>query len=108
MRRSAAVRYLTQCADRHGVHWSGGLSYSADECPICHGTNNAGHLATFSTYGRTASECAPVAYRLAYLIARELGETVDLDGLDHAMSLVVNEHPDVAYVIRQYGHRHYR
>lgn len=31
---------------------------------------------------------------------REEGE---LDGLDHAMSLVVNEHESVAYMVREYG-----
>lgn len=56
-----------------------------------------------SRYGRNAAECAPVAWRLAYLVARETGEPVTTEGLDHAMSLVVNDHDDVAYVIRTYG-----
>lgn len=107
MKRSEGLRYLTQCADRQGIHWSGGVQWSPEECPTCGGTNDAGHLRCFSRYGSTSKECAPVAWRLAYLVAREQGEEVDLDGLDHAMSLVVNEHDDVAYIIRQYGNRKY-
>ena len=69
---------------------------------------DTGHLgAPCSRYGRNGRECAPVAWRLAYLLARETGETVSAYGLDYAMGLVVNNHDDVAYMIRQYGHRHY-
>lgn len=107
MKRSEGIAYLTQCADAQGKHWSGGIEWPADECPTCNGTNDAGHLRTPCTrYGRTA-ECAPVAWRLAYLVADAIGEPVDTDGLDHAMSLVVNEHDDVPYMIRTYGHRQY-
>lgn len=49
-----------------------------------------------------------VAWRLAYLTARETGEGITTDDLDHAMSLVVNNHDDVAYMVREYGHRMYR
>ena len=108
MKRSQGIAYLTQCADRQGKHWYGGYEYSAEECRTCDGTNYAGYLRTYSQYGRTSEECAPVAWRLAYLVARETGEEVDLDGLDHAMGLVVNDHEDVAYMIREYGHRMYR
>lgn len=66
------------------------------------------HLACFSRYGSTTRDCAPVAWRLAYLIARETGEPITSEVLDHAMSMVVNEHADVAYVIRNYGRRQYR
>lgn len=107
MTRKQGLAYLTQCADRDGIHWSGGYSYTLEECPCCHGTNDAGWLACFSHYGSTSRECAPVAWRLAYLVAREIGEPVDLDGLDHAMSLVVNDHEDVAYMVRNYGNGHY-
>lgn len=107
MRRSEGIAYLTQCADNEGKHWSGGVSYPASECPTCHGSNDAGWLKTFSQYGSTSSECAPVAWRLAYLIARETGEPVTRESLEHAMSLVVSDHDDVAHVIRTYGYRHY-
>jgi hypothetical protein len=60
-----------------------------------------------SRYGRNTRECAPVAWRLAYILARETGEPITEDTLDHAMGLVVNDHDDVAYVIRTYGHRQY-
>ena len=107
MKRSEGIAYLTQCADRQGRHWWAGGEYPAEECRTCNGTNYAGHLRTFSQYGRTSAECAPVAWRLAYLVARETGTEIDEDGLDHAMSLVVNDHEDVAYMVREYGHRQY-
>lgn len=56
-----------------------------------------------SRYGRDTADCAPVAWRLAYLVARETGEPITEDALDHAMSLVVNDHDDVAYMVRTYG-----
>lgn len=106
--RRDAIAYLTQCADRQGKHWYQGLEWSADECPTCDGTNDASNAGVpCSRYGRTARDCAPVAWRVAYLGARESGEPITLDTLDHAMSLVVNNHDDVAYLIRQYGHRKY-
>lgn len=108
MTRAEGIAYLTQCADRQGKHWSGGLDYPREDCPTCNGTSRAGHLRTFSRYGNTSADCAPVAWRLAYLIARETGEGIDLDGLDHAMSLVVNDHDDVAVMVREYGHGMYR
>lgn len=107
MRRRDGIAYLTQCADRNGDHYWNGHKYPADDCRTCDGTNDAGHLRTFSHYGRTSAECAPVAWRLAYLIARETGTEITLDDLDHAMRAVVNEHDDVAYVIRNYGYRKY-
>jgi hypothetical protein len=61
------------------------------------------HARCFSRFGSTSSECAPVAWRLAYLVAREQGEPITFDGLEHAMGLVVNEHEDVSYMIRAYG-----
>jgi hypothetical protein len=60
-----------------------------------------------SRYGNNTEDCAPVAWRLAYIIAREEGEPITTDDLDHAMGLVVNDHDDVAYIIRNYGHRQY-
>jgi hypothetical protein len=61
-----------------------------------------------SRYGRWTSDCAPVAWRVAYLVARESGEAITHERLDHAMGLVVNDHDDVAYIVREYGHGHYR
>lgn len=107
MKKSEGIAYLTQCADRQGKHWWSGGEYAQDDCPTCNGSNYAGHLRTFSRYGRNSAECAPVAWRIAYLFARETGTDVDLDGLDHAMSLVVNDHEDVAHMVREYGDYHY-
>jgi len=59
-------------------------------------------------YGQNGAECAPVAWRLTYVLARETGEDITQDSLDYAMGLVVNSHDDVAYTIRNYGHRKYR
>jgi len=70
---------------------------------------DTGHLAApCSRYGRNGSQCALVAWRVAYLTARETGEPITHELLDHAMSLVVNDHDDVAYMVRTYGHGMYR
>ena len=62
-----------------------------------------------SRYGSWTSDCAPVAWRIAYLVARETGGMpITHNDLDHAMGLVVNEHEDVAYLVRTYGHGMYR
>ena len=61
-----------------------------------------------SRYGRWSSDCAPVAWRVAYLTAREIGDAITQGALDAAMSLVVNDSDDVAYMVRQYGHGMYR
>lgn len=101
--RSEAISYLTQCADRNGKHWSGGYEYPAADCPTCDGTNDAGWLRTpGSRYGSTSAECATVAYQLAEKISEETGETISYDSLDHAMSLVVNDHDDVAELLQRW------
>ena len=64
-------------------------------------------LVPCSRYGRNSAECAPVAWRLAFLVARETGTEIDRELLDHSMGLVVNDHDDVAYMVRTYGHGHY-
>lgn len=89
MKRSEGIHYLTHDP------------YSGED---------TGHLQVpCSRYGRNGYECAAVAWRLAYLYAREThGEEITTDELDSAMSLVVNDHDDVAYIIRNYGHRKYR
>jgi len=109
MRRRDAVEYLTRCANDAGEHWSHGVVWSADECPTCRGTNDAGWLRVpCSRYGATSAECAPVAYRYAYLVAREIGDDITPEHLDAAMSAVVNDSDDVAYIVRNYGRGHYR
>lgn len=60
----------------------------------------------FGRYGPTAADAAPVAWRLAYLVAKNVGEEITREDLDYAMFLVVNEYDDVAYVayvVRTYG-----
>lgn len=76
-----------------------GIAQLVSECP--------GAYVPCSRYGRTTEECAPVAWRLAYVLARETGEEITTDGLEYAMGLVVNEHDDVAYIIRNYGNYQY-
>lgn len=108
MNRAEGLARLTRCADAAGIHWSGGIRYAAADCPTCGGSNDAGWLRAFSRYGSTSADCAPVAWRLAYLLARETGEEITPESLDSAMSLVVNESDDVAYIVREYGYRKYR
>lgn len=105
MNRREAMAYLTRCADEDGKHWWSGCEYPQDKCRTCSGTNDAGHLGTpGSRYGRNASDCAPVAYRLAYIWAKESGEPLDENMLDGAMSLVVNDSDGPEETIRQYPH----
>lgn len=99
-----AIEYLTRCADSNGVHWSGGTSYAPDDCPTCHGTNDAGWLrAPGSRYGWTSEHCAPVAYRHAVIVSREQGAPLTYDALDHSMSLVVNDHEGVQRDLEDYA-----
>src|SRR4051812_20689487 len=93
--RAEGLALLTRCADENGIHWSGGIQWAADDCPTCSGTNDAGHLRCFSRYGSTSRDCAPVAWRYAYLLARETGEEITAASLDAAMSAVVNESDSV-------------
>lgn len=61
-----------------------------------------------SRYGTRSSDCAEVAWRLSYIMARETGEPITADTLEYHMGLVVNDHDDVAHMIREYGHGTYR
>lgn len=71
-------------------------------------TADGPHLAVpCSRYGRDSEDCAPVAWRVAYLVAREQGEPITFDDLDWAMGLVVNDHDDVKYMVNAYGHGNY-
>lgn len=56
-----------------------------------------------SRYGFDSASCAPVAYAVARIVAEETGEPLTHEALDHAMSLVVNDHDDPAYLVREYG-----
>lgn len=84
-----------------------------DEVPnrrtgIAYLVRDGGHLAApCSRYGRNSEECAPVAWRLAYLMARETGEPITYYGLEHDMGLVVNDSDEVAYLVRNYGRGDY-
>lgn len=62
-----------------------------------------------SRYGSDTEDCAPVAWRVAYLVNRETGEGLPIteEQLDHAMGLVVNDHDDVAYMVNTYGNGDY-
>lgn len=70
-----------------------------------------GDLRTFSRYGDRTSDCIEAAYIVALVCALEDGRTtIDADELDAVMSLVVNDDPSVASVLREasdhYGIRH--
>jgi hypothetical protein len=56
-----------------------------------------------SRYGRDTRECALVAWIAASIVARECGEDVTTRDLDYAMSLVVNDADDIAYLLTEYG-----
>lgn len=97
--RRLAIFMLTRNRERYYSQWEG--RYIGVGEP-------QGHLATpCSRYGSTSEECAPKAYRVAYLIARESGEPLTWESLDHCMSLVVNDHDDPQYMVTQYGYSHW-
>jgi hypothetical protein len=56
-----------------------------------------------SRYGSRSEDCAPVAYAATVILAGETGGEVDADSLDYMMGLVVNDHGDPDYLIRNYG-----
>jgi len=56
-----------------------------------------------SRYGRSTSDCAPWAW-LLYRIMVANGSDEGYDALDSDMGLVVNDHDDVDYMIRNYWH----
>jgi hypothetical protein len=99
MNYSEAIAYLTRCAGDNGVHWSGGVSYPLEDCPTCHGTNDAGWLGTpGSRYGRTSAHVAPFVYR----VARAEGDTSEAM-LDHIMSMAVNDSETPQRWLEQYA-----
>lgn len=102
MKRNEAIAYLTRCADANGVHWHGGRSYAAQDCPTCKGSNDAGWLRTpCSRYGWTSAHCAPVAYEHARIVAGSFD--VDASALDESMSLVVNDSDTPQNDMRDYA-----
>ena len=56
-----------------------------------------------SRYGATSADCARVAIAVARILESETGELGSTDSLEHLMSLVVNDHDDIAYMLREYG-----
>lgn len=54
-------------------------------------------------YGSDTAACAPVAWRLAEIVADANGEPITRQALDFAMGLVVNSHDDVEDLFRSYG-----
>ena len=56
-----------------------------------------------SRYGYDSQSCAPVAYAAALILEGETGEPMTLEDLDHTMGLVVNDHDDIEYMLREYG-----
>ena len=59
-----------------------------------------------SRYGRNSIDCAPwaIACHLIYIEANGPGDLSDEDALNYYMGLVVNDHDDVEYLIREYGY----
>jgi hypothetical protein len=56
-----------------------------------------------SRYGTHTTDCAPVAYAVARIVAADKDEPLTADALEHAMGLVVNNHDDPFNVIREHG-----
>jgi len=56
-----------------------------------------------SRYGWDSESCAPVAWAAFVILRAETGEGDTLEALDNVMGLVVNDHDDVDYLIRNYG-----
>ncbi len=55
-----------------------------------------------SRYGRDTAECAKVAYAADVICSAETtGGPVTESSLDYMMGLVVNDHDDVEYLIRE-------
>jgi hypothetical protein len=56
-----------------------------------------------SRYGRDSRECAPVAIEVATIHAADSGFGLSTDGLDGAMSAVVNDSDGVADLLNEYA-----
>jgi hypothetical protein len=99
----SAIEYLTRCVSDDGNHYHSGRAVDAADCPTCKGSNDAGYLGTpGSRYGSTTARCAPTAYELARIWAREDSDVITYERLDYAMSLVVNDSETPERDIEQY------
>lgn len=56
-----------------------------------------------SRYGCGSDDCAPVAYEVARIWADSSGDPIDVDSLDGAMGLVVNDSDSVLELILEHG-----
>lgn len=56
-----------------------------------------------SRYGWDTVSCAPVAYAAEVIVAAETGADSTEESLDYMMGLVVNDHEDIEYLLRNYG-----
>lgn len=56
-----------------------------------------------SRYGYDSESCSPVAWACFVILRNETGEGDTFEALDHVMGLVVNDHDDPEYLIRNYG-----
>lgn len=56
-----------------------------------------------SRYGHDTISCIPITFAVVTIMAQETGEPVTTEGIDHIMGLVVNDHEDPDYIIRNYG-----
>ena len=66
--------------------------------------NLAPGLVPCSRYGRDSETVAPAAYAAAVIVYCETGNGDNFyDTLGHCLSLVVNDHDDPEYLIRNYG-----
>lgn len=72
---------------------------------IAYLTKNGAHLRVpCSRYGYDSESCAQVAYAAAVIYMNESGaEALTTKALDYVMGLVVNDHDDPEYLIRNYG-----
>lgn len=67
------------------------------------GEDTGGLYVPCSRWGRNGADCAPVAYDLETIIAEATGNAITAETLDSAMSLVVNDHDDVASLFLAHG-----
>jgi len=56
-----------------------------------------------SPYGVKARDWMPVAVAACIVLQGETGERLTEDDVDHVVSMVVNGHEDVAYILVTYG-----
>jgi hypothetical protein len=61
------------------------------------------HQVPCSRFGRWTEDCAPVAVILAEVVAEATGEEITSEALEHAMGLVVNDHDDVASLLKEHA-----